>query len=133
MNRIRRALAIAKESLKTVVHVLLDVAVKKRQSRLIGSEINYNSAKIGDYNGIFDDACCVLAVDLCQLPKVAMEVHGMSIVGAVAHHEAVARALFKDEFAFMRVRLAIDEPKIELASRAGHLLKNQFNRLLRGE
>jgi hypothetical protein len=125
------ALAIAKESLKAVVHVLLDVAVKERQSRLIGREINYESAKIGDYSSIFDNACGLPAVDLCQLPKVAMEVHGMSIVGTVAHHEAVARALFQDELAFMGVRLAIDEPKIEFASRAGHLLEDQFNRLLR--
>src|ERR1700746_3821357 len=129
MNRIK-ASAIAKESLKTVVHVLLDVAVKKRQSRVIGSEINHNSAKIGNDNGIFDNACRLLAVDLCQLPKVAMQVHGMSIVGPVAQHEAVARALVQDEFALMRVRRAIDEPKIELASRAGHLLENQFNGLL---
>ena len=124
------ALAIAKESLKAVVHVLLDVAVKERQSRLIGREINSESAKIWDYSSIFDNASGLLAVDLCQLPKVAMEVHGMSIVGAVAHHEAVARAPIQDEFALMGVRFAIDEPKIELARRAGHLLENQFNGLL---
>src|SRR6516225_3271714 len=60
-----------------------------------------------------------------------MEVHRMSIVCAVAHHQAVAHALFQYEFAFMRVGLAVDEPEIELAGRAGYLLENRFNGLLR--
>jgi hypothetical protein len=58
------------------------------------------------------------AVDLNQLPDVVVKVHGMSIVGAVAYHQTVARPLLEYKLAVMLVRLTIDEPMVARSAKA---------------
>ncbi len=73
----------------------------------------------------------LLAVDLGQLPEMAVQVHGVRVVGAVAHHEAIARALLQHELALVRVGLAVHEQGVELARAAGDLLEDHLDGLLR--
>jgi hypothetical protein len=62
LHESKRASRITKERFKTVVYVLLDVAVKESEARLIGSEIYDHSTVIGDYDCILNNAggffCC---------------------------------------------------------------------------
>src|SRR6516165_1615797 len=124
-------LRIAKERFEAVIHVLLDVAVKESQARLISGEIDDHSPVVRYDDRVLKNADRLLAVDLGQLPEVAVQVHGMSVVGAVAHHQAVASAPFEYEFAFMGVRLAVDQPQVELTRSARNLFEGQFDCLLR--
>jgi len=50
------------------------------------------------------------AVDFNQFPHVAVQVHGVRVVGAVAHCEPVAGALPEQEFALVGIGLPIDQP-----------------------
>ena len=124
-------LPIAKQRFETVVHMLLDVAVKEGKARLIGGEIDDRSTVVRYDDGVLHNASRLLAVDLGELPEVAVKVHGMSVVGVVAHHQAVASARFEYDFAFVGVRLAIDEPQVELTRSARNLFEGQFDGLLR--
>ena len=78
--------------------MLLDVAVEERQAGLVGGEVYYGAAVIGDDHRVLYDAGGLLAVDFDQLPPVAVEMQGVGVVGAVAEGEPVARALLQDEF-----------------------------------
>src|ERR1700722_5864978 len=105
-----RLLLIAKQSFESVVHVLLDVAVKQGQPGLIRGEIHNGSAVVGNHDRILQDASRLLAVDLRQLPQVPVKMHGMRVIGAIAHDQAVPRSTFQHEFTFVRIRFAINQP-----------------------
>ena len=49
-------LGVAEEGFETVVHVLLDVAVKQGETGLIGGEVHGGAAVIGDDYRVLDDA-----------------------------------------------------------------------------
>ena len=95
----REASGVAEEGFEAVVHVLLDVAVEEGEAGLVGGEVDDGAAVVGDDDGVLDDAGGFLAVDLDQLPQVAVQVQGVGVVGAVAEDEPVARALLEDELA----------------------------------
>src|SRR6266576_3844529 len=123
---LRESSGVTKECFEAVVHVLLDVAVEEGEAGLIGGEVDNGAPVVGDDYGVLDDASGLFPVDLDQLPQMTVEVHGVGVVGAVAHYETVARALLEDEFALVRVWLAIDQPGVELAVAAGDLLEDHF-------
>jgi hypothetical protein len=102
------ASGIAEERFKAEVHMLLDVAVEKGEARLVGCEVDAGSAVVGDYYGVLDDAGGFAAVDLGEFELVAVEVHGVGVVGPVAEDETVTGALLKDEFLFVGVGFAVD-------------------------
>ena len=83
-------LRIAEESFEAVVHVLLDVAMEESETRLIGSEVDDGATVVGHNHSVLDEAGGGFVVDRPNLPQVPMHVHGVRIIGAVAHHEAVA-------------------------------------------
>ena len=122
---------ITKDRFETVVHVLLDMAVKEGKPRLIGREIDDGATIVRDDDRILNNSGRLLAVDLDQFPEVPVKVHGMGVIGAVAHDQAVAGALFKKELAFVRVRLAVHEPQIEFACAAWNFFEHKFDGLLR--
>lgn len=123
-------LCISKESLEAIVHVLLDMTVEQSKPRLVGREIDSSSAIVRNDDRIFDHASSPFPIDLGQFPEMAVQMHGMSVVGAVAHDQPVPNPVLKDEFAFVRIRLAVDEPEIEFAGSARDLLEDQFDGLL---
>src|SRR5437879_12474861 len=82
---LRESSGVTEERFEAVVHVLLDVAVEEGEAGLIGGEVDDGAAKVRDYYGVFDDAGGFLAVDLGELPSRSVQVHGVGVVGAVAH------------------------------------------------
>jgi len=53
---------------------------------------------------------------------VAVEVHGVGVVGAVAEGESVALARVEEELVVVGVGLAVDEEEVEFAGAAGDFL-----------
>ena len=49
-------LRIAEERFEAVVHVLLNVAMEERETRLIGGEVDHGAAVVGHNHGVFDEA-----------------------------------------------------------------------------
>src|SRR6266700_3655922 len=128
---LRESSGVTEECFEAVVHVLLDVAVEEGEAGLIGGEVDYGAPVVGDDYGVLDDASGLFPVDLDQLPQMPVQVHGVGVVGAVAHHESVARALLQHELLLMWVGLAVDQPGVELSVSAGDLLEDHFDGLLR--
>ena len=60
-----------------------------------------------------------------------MQVHGMSVIGSVSHHQPIARFWFQHKFAFVRIRFPIHEPQVEFPRASWDLFKNKFDGLLR--
>ena len=122
---------VAKQCFKSVVHVLLNVTVEEREAGLIGGEIDDCPAIVRDYYRVFDDSGSFRPIDLDQFPKVTVQVHRMGIICAIAHDQPITRALLQNEFAVVRIGLAIDQPYVEPACSARELLEDEFDRLLR--
>src|ERR1700750_93056 len=59
-----------------------------------------------------------------------VQMHGMGVVGAIAHDETVSGALLQLELALMRIGLAIDQPGVEFSEPTGNLLEDHLNCLL---
>src|SRR6266436_7707263 len=98
---LRELSGVTEECFEAVVHVLLDVAVEEGEAGLIGGEVHNGAPVIGDDYRVFDDAGGLLSVDLGQLPQMPVQVHGVGVVGAVAHYEPVACALLQHELLLM--------------------------------
>src|SRR6202034_3578070 len=111
---------VAKQRHETKVHVLLDMAVKQRQARLVGDQIHRGASKCGHDHGIFLDAGSRLAVELDKLEQVPVHMQGVRIVTAIVKHQPVAASLSEHEFPFMRIFLAVDEPVIDPVGPARH-------------
>ncbi len=86
-------LGIPEQRLESIVHVLLNVAVEEREPRLVGREINHGATEIGHNHRVLHDPCRLLSVDFDQFPQVPVQMHGMRVVGAVAHREPITRSL----------------------------------------
>ena len=81
---------VAKQRLETKVHVLLDMAMKQREARLIGDEIHRDASKCGNDHGILHDAGSWLAVEFDKLEQVPVEVQRVGIVTAIVKYQPVA-------------------------------------------
>ena len=103
----RRAnvLRVAQQRLEAVIHVLLDMAVEQRQSRLVGGEVDAGASVGGHHDRVLDHARRGLAIDLGDLELVAMQMQRMRVVGAVVKRQPVARALLEHELLIVRIRL----------------------------
>src|SRR6266436_5975065 len=110
---LRELSGVTEECFEAVVHVLLDVAVEEGEAGLIGGEVDDGAAEVGDDYCVLDDAGGLLSVDLGELPQMAVEVHGVGVVGAIAHDEPVARALLEHELLVVWVGLVVDQPGVE--------------------
>src|ERR1700723_2022143 len=89
---------VAKQRPETKVHVLLDMAVKQREARLIGDEIHRDASKCGNDYGILHDSGSGFAVDLDEFEQVTVHVQGGRIVAAVVKHEPIAASLAEHKF-----------------------------------
>jgi len=115
-------LRVSKKRLEAVIHVLLDVAVKQSKPWLIGCEIDNGPPIIRNDHRILDYAGGLLPVDFSQFPKMAVQVHRMSIVGAIAHHQPIARASLQYKLPLVRIWLAVDQPQVELTCSSRHFV-----------
>ncbi len=121
---------VAKQRLETKVHVLLDMAVKQRQARLVGDQIHGGASKCGNDHRILLDAGSRLAVEFDKLEQMPVHVHGVRIVTAIVKHQPVAASLPEHEFPFMRIFLAVDEPVIDPVGPARHFFKDHVDGLV---
>jgi len=71
------------------------------------------------------------ALAVATIVTCAIFATATGIVGAVAHEEAVAGALFEDELALVGVGFAVDVEGVELAGAAGNLFENHLDGLIR--
>ena len=85
------------------------------------------AAVVGDDDRVLDDAGGGFAVDVDQLPQMAVHVQRVGVVGAVAEGEAVALAFVQHELILVRVGLAVDGEGVELACAAGDLLEDHVD------
>src|ERR1700722_8160419 len=74
---------VAKQCPEPKVHVLLDMAVKQREARLVGDQIHRGASKCGNDHRILLDAGSWLAVELDKLEQVPVHVQGGRIVTAI--------------------------------------------------
>ena len=121
---------VAKQRHETKVHVLLDMAVKQREARLVSDQIHCGASKCGNDHRIFLDAGSGLAVELDELEQVPVHVQGVRIVTAIVKHQPVAASLPEHEFPFMRIFLAVDEPVIDPMGPARHFFKDHVDGLV---
>src|SRR5271170_6469725 len=120
-----RCSGVAKQRLETKVHMLLDMAVKQREARLVGDQIHGGTSKCGNDHRILLDAGSRLAVELDKLEQVPVDVQRVGIVAAIVKHQPVAPSLMEHEFPFMRIFLAVDEPMIDPMWPARHFFEDQ--------
>ena len=92
--------------------------MEEAEAGLVGDEFDGGATVERDDHGVFDEAGGGLSVDIDEFELVAVEVHGVAVVGAVAEGEAVSLALVEDELVVVGVRLAVDQEGIELACAA---------------
>jgi hypothetical protein len=121
---------VAKQRRETNIHVLLDMAVKQREARLVGDQIHCDASERGNDHRIFHDAGSRLAVELDELEQVPVHVQGVRIVTAIVKHQPVAVSLMEHEFPFMRIFLAVDEPVIDPMGPARYFFKYHVDGLV---
>ena len=73
--------------------MLLNVAVKQGQARLVGDKVHHGPAIIRNHYRVFYDAARFGAVHFYQLELVAMQMEGMGVIGAVAKYQPVTSSL----------------------------------------
>src|ERR1700678_2678261 len=98
-----RCSGVAKQRHETEVHVLLDMAVKQRQARLVGDQIDRGASIGGKDHRVFLYAGSRLAVELDELEEVPVDMQRVRIVAAVVKHQPVAVSLAKQELPFMLI------------------------------
>jgi hypothetical protein len=86
-------LRVAKQRFEAVVHVLLNVAVKQGQARLVGYKVHYGATIIWNYYCIFYNAPGFGAVHFYQFELMAMQMEGVGVIRAVAKYQAVTSSL----------------------------------------
>ena len=118
-----RCSRVAKQRHETKVHVLLDMAVKQRQARLVGDQVHRGASICRNDHRVFHDAGSRLAVEFDELEQVPMDMERMRIVAAIVKHQPVAASLSEHEFPFMRIFFAVDEPVIDSIGSAGTFSK----------
>src|SRR5580698_3932409 len=64
---------VAKQRHETKIHVLLDMAVKQRQARLVGDQIHRGAPKCGNDHGVLPDASGRFAVEFDELEQVPVD------------------------------------------------------------
>src|ERR1700689_2724553 len=121
---------VAKQRHETKVHVLLDMAVKQRQARVVSDQIHGGASKCGNYQRILLDAGSGFAVEPEELEQVPVHVQGVRIVPAIVKHQPVAASLSEQEFPFMRIFFAVDEPMIDSIGYARHFFKDHVEGLV---
>src|ERR1700744_3698959 len=102
-----RCSRVAKQGHETEVHVLLDMAVKQRQARLVGDQIHCGASKCGNDHRVFLDAGSLLTVEFNELEHVPMEVQRVRVVAAIVKHQPVAASLSEHKFPFMRILFTV--------------------------
>jgi len=90
--------------------VLLDVAVKQGQAGLIGGKIDDRATVVRNYNRILNNTGSLFAIDLGEFETVSMKMHGMSVIGTVAHDQPVTHSWLQHELPFVGIRFAVDKP-----------------------
>ena len=105
--------------------------MEEGEAGLVGGEVDGDASVVRNDHRILYDSGGLLSVDLGQLPQMPVQVHGVGVVGAIAHHEPVTRALLQHELALMWIGLAIDKPGVEFAGASGDLLEDHLDGLLR--
>ena len=132
-----RRSGVAEQCLEAIVHVLLDVAVKQRETRLVGDQSHRGASECGNDHRILHHAGSRLAVDLDDLEQVPVDVHRVAVVTSIVKYQPVAASLPEHEFAFVRIFLAVDEPVIDPMGTARHFFENHVDGLvwrgMRGE
>lgn len=94
------------------------MAVEQGHAGIVGCEINIHFLEATEHGDVFDDAGGGFAADMGQLEAMPVEVHGMDVVGGVAHVETVSFSFFEMEHR-RHVRHvegdAVDGPTVESA------------------
>ena len=87
------------------------MAVKERQTRIIGCEIHLDLTERFDKHDILQNAGRRLAIHLRQLERIAMKMQRMSVVCLVIECKAVARASLQNLRLIVYIEdLAVDCP-----------------------
>src|ERR1700734_3426675 len=84
---------VPKQRHETKVHVLLDMAVKQRQARLIGDQIHRRAPKCRNDHRILPDTGGRLAVEFDELEQVPVDMQRVRIVAAIVEHQPVSASL----------------------------------------
>ena len=93
-----RYLGVAEQRFEAKIHVLLNMAVKQREARLIGDHIHGGASKCGNDYRVLHNTGGRLAIELDDLEQMPVHVHWVRIVSAIVKHEPVAPSLTKHEF-----------------------------------
>src|SRR5215469_1059625 len=129
LHAMRRS-RVAKQRHETKVHVLLDMAVKEREARLVGYQIHRGASPCGNDHRVLLDPGSRLAVELDEFEQVPVHMQRVRIVAAIVKYQAVTASLSEQEFPFMRIFFAVDEPAIDPIGPAGRFLKDHVDDLV---
>src|SRR5256885_16585902 len=91
---LQASLGVTEKSFEAVVHVVLDMAVEQSQPRLVSNKIYGGAAEIRHHHRIFDQTVGPFPVELNEFRLMAMEMHRVGIIRAIAIDETVVLALF---------------------------------------
>ena len=85
-----RALRVPEERHESEVHVQLLVAVKERQARIVGEEVELELLEPPKHHDILHDAGGRFARDTSQLEAVTVQVQRVGVVALIVEDQAVA-------------------------------------------
>ena len=75
----------------------LHMTMEQGEARIISDKIDFYFLETAEHDDVFHDAGGMFAGDLGYFKAVSVQVHGVDVVGGVAHMEAVSLALFQLE------------------------------------
>ena len=110
-----------------LILMILVVAVKQRQSRIVGHEIDLDRAESRHIDRIFHHACGRLVANLGHLERVTMQVDRMVVAALVGHRETIAfSGLSGEQRIGIRPGFSVDSPAVVAAAAARHFLKQKI-------
>ena len=119
------------QQLESVVHVELLMAVEKGHTFDCRRHIYFNLPEALYKHDILQNASGGLAVHICQLEAVPVQVDRMGVIGLIVEHQAIALSFLEPPRRRVLIEAdTIDGPAIEAPLAAVDLPEYQWNRFI---
>ena len=112
----------------------LHMAMEKGAAGVIGYKVDLHLLETAQHGHVFHDPGGMFTADLCQLKTMAVQVHGVNVIGCVAHLQPITLAFFQVEhgFHFRHIeRYAVNRPAVKAFVGAILFFKDHFDHLVR--
>src|ERR1035438_3457958 len=118
------AVRVSQERLEAKIHMLLDMAMKQGEARLIRSKIHTGAPVGRHHHCILDDARGCFSVNLHDLELMTMQMQRMRIIGPIVKRQPVSHTLLEQKLPGVRIRFSVNSEAVKFARAARHLFKH---------